>query len=224
MRKALLLVAIATLLAACQECKSGSERKNAETPLDTIPMLIMQVQKCSRLYTSEYDIHKIVTHNDEKRLKGNLFGHNVDVKIPVGERQIAIPMDAKVKAYIDFSNFSERNIIRNGKKITIILPDPKATLTSTKIDQANIKQFVSITRSDFTDAEMTNFERQGREAILKSLPELGIADNARDNAARVLIPLIESLGYNEGDITISFRKDFAPRDLDIVIDNSTIER
>lgn len=187
-------------------------------------MLIMQVQKCSRLYTSEYDIHKIVTHNDDVRLKGNLFGRNVDMKMPVGERQIAIPMDAKVKAYIDFSNFSERNIIRNGKKITIILPDPKATLTSTKIDQKNIKQFVSITRRDFTDAEMTNFERQGRDAIVKSIPELDIADNARENAARVLIPLIESLGYDEGDITISFRKDFAPSNIDVVIDNSTIEK
>lgn len=223
MRKALLFVAIATLFAACSGCKSGKEER-AQSPLDTIPMLIMQVQKCSRLYTSEYDIHKIVTHSDEKRIKGKVLGHDVDIKMPVGERKIAIPMDAKVKAYIDFSNFSEKNIVKSGKKITIILPDPKATLTSTKIDQKNIKQFVSFTRSDFTDAEMTNFENQGREAIVKSIPELNIAYNARENAAKVLIPLVESLGYREGDITISFRNDFNPNDIQIVIDNSTIER
>ena len=138
---------------------SCSQRKEAEVKataaaIDTVPMLIMQVQKCSRLYTAEYDIHKIVTYDDIVRLKGSVLKREFDLRLPLGDRKIAIPMDAKLKAYIDFSAFSERNIERRGKKITVILPDPKVVLTSTKVDHANTKEFVSLTRSRFTYAEM----------------------------------------------------------------------
>ena len=44
---------------------------------DDVPMLIREVKKCSRLYTSEYNIRKIVTYSDEPRLKGKLLGHAV---------------------------------------------------------------------------------------------------------------------------------------------------
>ncbi len=89
---------------------------------DTLPNLVMQIQKTSRLYTTEYHIHKIVTHDDVVRLKGNLLQKDFDIRLPLGERKIAIPMDATLKAYIDFSDFSEANIERDGDRITILLP------------------------------------------------------------------------------------------------------
>lgn len=224
MRKALLFVAIAILFAACTGCKGGSEEKKTATPLDTLPLLIMQVQKCSKLYTSEYVIHKIVTHSDNTRLKGNLLGADINMKMPLSERSIAIPIEARVKAYIDFSGFSERNIIRNGKKITVVLPDPKAVLTSTFIDHENVKEYSSISLYRYSDKEITNFERQGREAIVKSIPQLSIVEDAKTNAARILIPMITSLGYDESDITISFRRDFNPSNINILTDKSTIEK
>lgn len=82
--------------------------------IDTVPMLIMQVQKCSKLYTAEYRVHKIVTHDDALRLKGSLLKKQFDIKVPMADRKIAIPIDAKLKAYIDFSDFSEKNIERDG--------------------------------------------------------------------------------------------------------------
>ena len=32
------------------------------------------------------------------------------MKMPVGDRKIAIPMNVTLKGYIDFSDFSERNV------------------------------------------------------------------------------------------------------------------
>lgn len=224
MIRSLLIVAISTLFAACQGCNGGGEEKKAETPLDTIPMLIMQVQKCSRLYTSEYDIRKIVTHSDNTRLKGNILGADINLKMPLSDRSIAIPIEAKVKAYIDLSGFSERNIIKNGKKITIVLPDPQAVLTSTSVDHDNVREYSSTSLHKYSDAEISNFEQQGREAIVKSIPQLSIVDDAQTNAARIIIPMIVSLGYDESDITISFRKDFNHSKINILTDNSTIEK
>ncbi len=204
------------LMAAC-----SSDPEPADTVADDTenrPTLVQQVRKCSRLYTTEYRIHKIVTHDDVLRLKGQLLRQDFDIPLPLGERKIAIPMDATIKAYIDFSNFSEQNVERDGDRITILLPDPQVVLTSSKINRDEIREYVGLTRSHFSDKELTGYEQQGREAILKSIPGLGIEETARENAARVLVPLLTDMGYDERNVTIAFR-----RDLDI-LKKLTIEK
>ena len=204
------------LMAAC-----SSDPEPADTVADNTenrPTLVQQVRKCSRLYTTEYRIHKIVTHDDVLRLKGQLLRQDFDIPLPLGERKIAIPMDATIKAYIDFSNFSEQNVERDGDRITILLPDPQVVLTSSKINRDEIREYVGLTRSLFSDKELTGYEQQGREAILKSIPGLGIEETARENAARVLVPLLTDMGYDERNVTIAFR-----RDLDI-LKKLTIEK
>ncbi len=211
------------LFSSCSH--DGGEPEAAPEPaVDTVPALIVQIRKHSRLYTAEYNVHKIVTHDDVMRLKGNLLGAAFDVKMPVGDRKIAIPMDARLKAYIDFSGFSEKNIERSEGKITVVLPDPKVTLTSTRIDRKNIKEYVSLTRSRFTDAEMSGYERQGRAAIIAAIPEMGIIETARENAARILVPMISQMGYDEKDITVTFRKEFDAADIRTLLDKTTVEK
>ena len=181
--------------------------------IDSVPMLIMQVQKCARLYTAEYKVHKIVTHDDVIKLKGTIFQQSFDFTMPLGDRKIAIPMDATLKAYIDFSQFSEKNVERQGDRITILLPDPKVILTSSKIDQKNMKQYVSLTRANFSDAEIANYQQQGRAAIIANIPELGILETAQANAAKVLVPMLKEMGYQEKNITIAFRKQYGINDI-----------
>ena len=172
---------------------------------DTMPNLVMQVQQCSRLYTAEYHIHKIVTHDDVVRLKGNFMRKDFDIPLPLGERKVAIPMDATLKAYIDFSGFSEKNVERDGDHITIVLPDPKVMLTSSKINQEEVKTYVGLTRSHFTDRELSAYEQQGRQAIIDRAADMGIVETAQENAARVLVPMLVQMGYREQNITIAFR-------------------
>ena len=214
MKRLALLMTPMLLLVSCSG-SNGEDSSSDETyqAVDTVPMLIMQIQKCSKLYTAEYKIHKIVTHDDVVRLQGNLLKQNVDIRLPLGDRKVAIPMNATLKAYIDFSQFSEDNVERNGRKLTILLPDPKVELTSSKINQQEIRSYVGLVRSGFSDEELTRYEQQGREAIIQSIPRLGIIDMARENAARTLVPMLQQMGYREQDITIAFRKEYRPYDI-----------
>ena len=217
MRSPFLICAISALL--CCSCESKESPVEDPAVNDSVPNLVVQVQKCSKLYTTEYHIHKIVTHHDVLRLKGSLLTKDIDIPLPLGERKIAIPMDATLKGYIDFSDFSEDNIERNGERITILLPDPKVVMTSSKINQKEVREYVGLTRSHFSDQELTNYEQQGRKAILNSVPDLGIVQMAQQNAARVLVPMLMEMGYKEENITIAFRKN-----LDIMqLINSNLE-
>ena len=199
---------IMTTLMVVGTCGCGNDSPQETEPMatDTIPELITRIQKCSRLYTTEYHIHKIVTHDDIIRLKGNIMRKNFNIALPLGDRKIAIPMDATLKGYIDLADFSENNIERNGDHITILLPDPQVTLTSSKINQKEIRSYVGLTRSYFTDKEMTNFEQQGRQAILNNISNTDIIRTTQENAARVLVPIVVQLGYKEENVTIAFRK------------------
>lgn len=215
---------ISLLLLLLTGCGGNKKAERKAEPLDTIPMMVMQIQKCSKLYTAEYHLHKIVTHDDQMRLKGTFLAREFDITLPFGNRRIAIPMNATMKAYIDFSDFSEKDVRRRGKKIEIMLPDPKVELTQSKIDHQEIKKQVSILRGSFTDEEMANYERQGRAAILNDIPKLGIIGMAREGVAHTLIPMIMQMGYEENDITITFRKEFTLEDLPTLLDAKSIAK
>jgi len=226
---------LSSLLSSCMTCESREEvtaeslqeekeyEKKQEAPIDTMQTMVMQIQQCSRLYTAEYQIHKIITHKDMTQVKGKIMNHDFTFNVPSTDRKIAIPMDATLKAFVDFGDFSEANVKKSGRKIEIILPDPGVQLTSSKINHTSIKRDVSIFRSNFSDEELTAYEQQGRQAIIKSIPNLGILDMARDNAARILIPILRQLGYAESDITISFRKEYTLSDLPALVKKGEVK-
>lgn len=218
-RSLFLFLSVILMATSCSHQRSGQE----DSPVDTIPMMVMQIHRCSRLYSVEYHVHKIITHDDQKKLTGTFLKHDFSINLPLGKRKIAIPVDATVKAYIDFGDFSEKNVRRHGDKIEIILPDPKVVLTSSKINHTDVKQYVAITRSHFSDEELTHYEQQGREAIIKDIPKMGIIETARESAAHTLIPLLEQMGFKEENITVTFRKKFSWSDVQQLMDQTTLE-
>lgn len=206
---------------ACSKKQPTEEKVNV---IDTIPVMVMQIQKCSRLYTAEAHVHKIITHDDQLNLKGSFMKKDFNIHIPGSNRKVAIPMGATIKAYVDFEGFSQKNVSRKGDKIEIILPDPKLVLTSSKIDHKAMKQYVSLTRSNFTDAELTKLEQQGRQSIINDIPNIDLMEQAQFSAANTLIPMLIDMGFKEENIKISFRKKFTLQDLKGFISNGLSDK
>ena len=217
------------VLLACGEKKSKdameAETKTEQTErVDSMQMLVMQVQKCSRLYTTEFHVHKIVTHDDQLALKGKLFSKDYNINLPLGKRKVAIPVDATMKAYVDFADFSKANVRRDSTHIEIVLPDPHIVLTSSRINHEDVKEYVALMRRDFTDDELANYEQQGRNAIIKDMANSDIIERARAGAANTLVPMLRQMGFAEERITVTFRKDFTPKEIEQLIDKSTVEK
>lgn len=222
MKKGLFIIfaAFAMVFAAC----SHKQQEEKVSVIDTIPVLVTQIQKCNRLYTAEAHVHKIITHDDQLNLQGSLFKQKFSFHVPGSNRKIAIPMDATIKTYIDFKDFSIKNVKRQGEKIEITLPDPKMVLTSSKIDHKAVKQYISFTRSNFSDAELAQLEQQGRQSIIKDIPQLNLIEQAQLNAANIIIPMLKDMGFKEENIKINFRKKFTLADIQLLFDGTTIEK
>ena len=220
MRKIIAFLLTATLVTA-MFCSCRKHHATADNDLDAIPQLANHIQQCSRLYTTDYRIHKVVMVQADKQLETSFLG--VGFNVPLGERRLLIPMEATLKGYNDFSNFSEDDIESDGEKVTITLPDPEVMLTSSRIDHDGTKQYVSWYLSNFDTTEQTAHAAKGRQDIIDkvkndSRQKQHIVEAARQNAANLLIPLISRMGFDEQNITITFRQDFSFENLKIHID------
>ena len=173
--------------------------------VDTVDA-VMRLRAQSRLYTSEYRMHKIVTHDDLLRFQGSFLGFDYDKTFHLGDRKIALPIDVTFKAYVDFSSFSERNVERYDSLIHIILPDPRVILTSSAVDHAGVRQYTSLFRSGYTDREMAELTAQGVESIIAGIGQTDIIERARASAARIIIPLMQQLGYRADHVVVTFRQ------------------
>lgn len=184
-------------------CSSSDEQEvlTAEENTEDISILVSKISECSKMYTAEVQLHKVFVAEDPSQIELPLIG---DVNIPLGERKIAIPMNATVKAYIDLSTFSKDNVKIDGKSIIIELPKPEIALTSTEIDHDEVKKNVSLLRSNFTDKEISAFSKRGREDMIKAVPKTGIIEKAQSGAAAVIVPMLQQLGYKDKDIRVVF--------------------
>lgn len=177
-------------------------------PIDTMGVLVARIQQQHRLYTAECQVHKIVLFSDEASLGGRLF----DISLP-GYRKAAVPIDVTLKAYVDFTNFSASNVSFIDSLCIVTLPDPKVIITASKIDHKATRQYVGMTRSKFTEAELSKIAKQGEDSIAAHIASFGIQDRARESCTRTLLPLLTRLGITEQNIVIRFRKDFNDQDL-----------
>lgn len=203
---ALSVLAALTLSAACG---SGHDGPEAEAQPDATATAVRQIQQCSRLYTTEYRVHKIITCNDRSTIDASGLGFNLELDKP-GHRKMVVPIDATLKGYIDFGGFSEANIEREADgRLIITLPDPEVMLTSSRVDHEHLQEFVSPYRDRFSSEEKNELIALGRQAIVDEIPRLGIDRSARTAAVRLLMPLFTTLGFQEQDITIQFRSDFS---------------
>lgn len=200
-RKIWIFALLTTIFSACGE---GDEQSDEVQ----LPDIVMQVQQQARLYSTEYRLHKIITQDDTRQLQGSILNQKYKLDLPLGKRSIAVPIEATVKTFVDFGEFSEKNVKRNGENIEIILPDPQFEITSTRVNHDEVKQYIPLLRSNFSDAELTALTQAGRAAVAKDLPRLNLTESARQNAARTLIPLLSAMGFDESQITVTFRKKF----------------
>lgn len=209
LRNILLLIVIAAIVAALFFLLCGCEKtEESKQQVDTIPYMLQQIQQCSRLYVSEYQVRKIVTHRDDSHISARLFGSEVSVRVPASDRRVAIPINATLKAYINMSDVKAQDITRRADgKIEVHLPEPEVITTATGIDYDGMKQHTSLFGKDFSDEELSSYETRGRKEIIKEIPRLGIKEDARRSAAKMLIPIISYLGMQQEDIIITFTQD-----------------
>lgn len=210
-----LLLCLLSIFLGCKDYNKGVDVQlnNADSAasvpaIDTLGEIVARVQQQSKLYTSECKVHKVVLFSDDTRLGGKIF----DVSLP-GYRKAAVPIDVTLKGYVDFSDFQASSVLMQDSLCIITLPDPHVVITSSKVDHAATRQYVSMARNRFTEAELSRLATQGADTIASHIGEYGIVERSRVSCARTLVPILQHLGFSESNIIIRFRKEYSNSEL-----------
>lgn len=179
-----------------------------EAKVDTMGEIVSRIKQQSRLYTTECQVHKVVLFSDEARIGGSL----IDIPVP-GDRKVAIPIDVTLKGCVDFSAFSPRNVVFADSLCIINLPEPQIVVTSSRVDHEGTRQYVSMTRSKFSEAEISRLATQGEDTIVSHLSSYGIIDQTRESCARTLVPILTAMGYDESNVVIRFSRNYSDADI-----------
>jgi len=151
---------------------------------------MQEMTAMSELGTVEYTVSKVVKCNDKIWYK-------------VGDRKILFTCRAYLKAGLDMAKFSPDCVAINGTAIEITLPAP--TLLSLDMPAEDAKlvyEKTGLLRNDFSATERNELLRQGEEAILEDVPNLGILEDAKKSATQFFTAMLKQLGYKT--ITVKF--------------------
>lgn len=178
-----------------QGCRSVAEDKRS--------LALSALENTPRLYVVQYNVHKILTYEDLSTLDGQLLGEKFSIPI-VGDRKIALPVDATIKGYIEFNGSTVDEV---DDKIIVTLSEPRLEMTSSIVDYDREKQYLSWNRFSFSEEEKESLLKTGKKKILQSLNRRDVMDRSRKSAFNALLPILEGCGYAPENVVIRFVDD-----------------
>lgn len=147
---------------------------------------VFEVRSIGTLSTSEYTVGKIIKLDD----KGDWWKW--------GDRKILISCKAKIKAGVNLNKIKDSDILVDGKRIEIQLPEPEIISFEMDPDQIRTEMTdVNGFRSDFSQADKNKILQLGEKAIRTDLRQLSILSDAEANAIAFLKDFYKTLGFEE---------------------------
>lgn len=144
----------------------------------------------AELGTVEYTITKLIMANDDAFYK-------------YGERKIIFSCSTTMKAGIDLKDFNKEDveISKDGKTVVVNLPHPKVLSFNMAAEDIKLEYAkVSGMRTGFNTDERNDLLKQGEKAILEDAPNLGIFEDAKENATEFFKALLAQCGYETVDV------------------------
>lgn len=184
MKKKLFTIPILVLLVLCMACCDSSQEQRLEARLQTMA-------ETTELGTVEYTVKKIVKSSDKQWYT-------------VGNRKILFQTTAYLKAGIRLQDFSADKVhVDRQNNVTVILPHAQLLSFNMPADEiTTVFEDISFFRSRFSADEQNYILQLGEADIRADVPNLGILEDAENNAKEVFTAMLKQLNYN--NINIQF--------------------
>ena len=157
----------------------------------TIAARVQQMAETSELGTVEYTVKKIVKCNDQQRFT-------------IGDRKILFQSTAYLKAGIKLDNFTADDIQIDEKNVTINLPHAELLSFNMPAEETvTVFENYGFFRSRFNAEEQNEILTLGEKDIREDVPNLGILQDAEQNAKDVFMALLTQMGFTQ--VIVNFK-------------------
>lgn len=157
-----------------------------------LPNPVMSLHQIGKLATAEHLITKVVKANDDATW------------YKVGERKMLISCKASIKAGVDLTKLTKKDVTVNDKSISIKLPPAEIIVLNLSPEDIKV-EFEEITyfRDKFSAADRDYIMQQAEKQIRRQAQNLNILATACNNASAFITTFFTNAGFEE--VIISFQ-------------------
>lgn len=152
-----------------------------------------QIQDLNELATAEAYTKVIIERQDNA-----VFGQSIGLNLPGTKRQLLVVVPGSVKAGIDLSEMTEKEVVVDEKDKTVKLTLPRAKFLGGAelfFDQVEVFSYEGIFRGKANIEEAYELAEEAKKLILEESAEQGVLTTAEKNAERTLEEMFSFAGY-----------------------------
>jgi len=162
----------------------------SKSPQEQVKERVETMAEKGELGTVEYTVKKIIKTNDVQWYS-------------IGDRKILFSSTAYLKAGVKIGEFSEKNVVIDGKNITVTLPHAELLSFNMPAEETQtVFENYGFLRSRFNAEEQNYILQLGEKNIREDVPNLGILQDAEKNVTEVFTTMLSQMGFE--NININF--------------------
>lgn len=200
-RKRFLLILLLVLVAAALPFVGFYFLTNGSTFTEEKSTFLEQVKDLNELATAEAYTKVIIERQDNE-----LFGQSIGMNLPGTKRQLLVVIPGSIKAGVELSGLTEKDISVNHEKKTATLSLPPADfLGGAEIffDNVEVFSYEGLFRGEAKIEEAYELAEEAKKLILEETAGQGVLQTAERNAEKTLKEMFSFAGY---ELTIEFRE------------------
>ncbi len=160
-----------------------------------------QIQDLNELATAEAFTKVIIERQDNA-----LFGQSIGLNLPGTKRQLLVVIPGSVKAGVDLSQLTEKDVVVDEEKKTAKLTLPPAIFLGGPeiyFDKVEVYSYEGVFREKANIDEAYELAEEAKKLILEETAGQGVLIMAQQNAEKTLREMFSFAGY---DVTIEFKE------------------
>lgn len=201
-KKSFLLIALlVVLLIVALPFIAFNLLKGGSTFTEDKGAFLEQIQDLNELATAEAYTKVIIERQDNA-----IFGQSIGLNVPGTKRQLLVVIPGSVKAGVDLSGLTDKDVVINEEKKTAKLTLPPAKfLGGAEIffDKVEIYSYEGLFRDTANIEEAYELAAEAKELILEETAGQGVLQMAEKTAEKTLREMFLFAGY---DVTIEFKE------------------
>lgn len=191
----LIAIAIALLFVGFYFLTNGSTFTEEKTTF------LEQIQDLNELATAEAYTKVIIEQQDNE-----LFGQSIGVNFPGTKRQLLVVIPGSIKAGIDLSEVTEKDLTVNDEEKTVKLSLPRADFLGGAelfFDEVEVFSYEGLFRGKANIEEAYELAEEAKKLILEEAGGQGVLQMAERNAEKTLQEMFSFAGY---EVTVEFKE------------------
>lgn len=160
-----------------------------------------RIQDLNELATAEAYTKVIIERQDNE-----IFGKSIGLNLPGTKRQLLVVIPGSVKAGIELSGLTEKDVKVNEEQKTMKLTLPHATFIGGAeifFDEVEVYSYEGLFREKANIEEAYELAEEAKKLILEETTEQGLLETAEKNAGTALQEIFSFAGY---DVTVEFKE------------------